>query len=350
MPLRVALLFLIASTLLFADQITLKNGDRLSGEIVKSDAKTLTMKSDFAGTVNVTWDAVTVVTTNRPLAMTLSDGQVVRGKVTTEGETFQVATVQTGTVTTAKSAVTSIRSEAEQKAYETQIERFRNPGMLDLWAGYLDAGLALTRGNARITTANTTARATRATPRDKIGVSFTVLKSTNSTSGVPETVANLIRGGVRYDVNIAKKAFAFGFNDLEFDEFQKLDLRFVVGGGGGYHVFKRDKSFLDLFGGASLNKEFFQDNIRRSSGEALLGDELVYAWKTTTFSQKFVIYPNLTRTGSYRVNWDSGAVTKINSWLSWQISVGDRFLSDPVPGARKNDVIGTTGIRLTFAR
>jgi hypothetical protein len=34
-----------------ADQVTLKNGDRLTGMIVKSDAKTLLIKTEFAGGV-----------------------------------------------------------------------------------------------------------------------------------------------------------------------------------------------------------------------------------------------------------------------------------------------------------
>ena len=41
------------------DQITLKNGDRYSGTIVKSDAKELVLKTEFAGTVTIQWDAVT---------------------------------------------------------------------------------------------------------------------------------------------------------------------------------------------------------------------------------------------------------------------------------------------------
>ena len=36
---------------LFADQVSLKNGDRLTGTIVKSDAKTLVLKTEAAGEV-----------------------------------------------------------------------------------------------------------------------------------------------------------------------------------------------------------------------------------------------------------------------------------------------------------
>ena len=38
-----------------ADEVTLKNGDRLTGTIVRSDAKVLMIKSDFAGDVSIQW-------------------------------------------------------------------------------------------------------------------------------------------------------------------------------------------------------------------------------------------------------------------------------------------------------
>ena len=57
--------FLVASAC--ADQVTLKNGDRLTGTIVKSDAKTMLVKNELAGDVNVQWDAVTSITSTQPL-------------------------------------------------------------------------------------------------------------------------------------------------------------------------------------------------------------------------------------------------------------------------------------------
>ena len=37
-------------------------------------------------------------------------------------------------------------------------------------------------------------------------------------------------------------------------------------------------------------------------------------------------------------------------WLAWQLTLSDRYLSNPVPGTKKNDVLLTTGLRLTLAR
>lgn len=335
----------------WADHVALKNGDRLTGDILKSDGKELALKSDYAGTVTIQWEAVESISAPEPLTVALKDGGTLVGSVTTSGRQLSIATQNAGTVAITKDAVQAIRNREEQSAYEKEVERFRNPGLLDLWAGYVDTGLALTRGNSHITTFTLGANATRATTRDKIAFYLTSLYSSQRLRGISGATANARRGGVRYDLNLSGKIFGFGFTDLESDQFQNLDLRWVVGGGLGHHVYNKEKSFLDVFGGGSLNKEFFANNIQRSSGEVLFGDELVYQLSgSTVLQQRFVAYPNISEPGEYRLNFDTSAITKLRKWLSWQLTLSDRYLSNPVPAHKKNDVIFTTGLRVAFAR
>jgi len=68
---------------IFADQVTMKNGDRLSGTIVKSDGMNLTIKSEFAGEVKIAWDAITEITATAPVNVGLKDGQNIVGTVVT---------------------------------------------------------------------------------------------------------------------------------------------------------------------------------------------------------------------------------------------------------------------------
>ena len=56
-----AFLFLTVISVL-ADQVTLKNGDRLTGSITKSDDQTLVIKTDYAGEVTVKFDAIQDIT------------------------------------------------------------------------------------------------------------------------------------------------------------------------------------------------------------------------------------------------------------------------------------------------
>jgi hypothetical protein len=40
----------------------------------------------------------------------------------------------------------------------------------------------------------------------------------------------------------------------------------------------------------------------------------------------------------------------IRKWLSWQLTISHRFLSNPVPGRKKNDTIFSAGLRVSFAK
>jgi len=334
-----------------ADQVSMKNGDRLSGTIVKSDGKTLTMKTDFAGMVQIQWEAVDAISSAEPLNLVLKDGQKLVGRVSTEEKRLEVATEEAGRVVASLEAIEQIRSKEEEAAHLETLRRLREPGLLDLWAGYVDLGLSSAQGNAETSTFNLGANAVRTSSRDKISVSFTSLRSRGSTKVGSVTTANATRGGLKYNLNIRKGASAFGFTDLEYDEFQSLDLRFVAGGGLGYQVVNTEQATLDLSLGGSLNKEFFATGLARSSGEVLLGEEFSRRiWGVTTLRQKLAVYPNLTETGAYRINFDVSAVTNLSRWLAWQLTLSDRFLSNPIPGREKNDVLFTTGVRVTFAK
>ena len=60
---------------LLADQVSLKNGDRLTGAIVKSDAKTLVLKTEAAGDVTFQWSAIDAINSTQPLHVGLGVGK-----------------------------------------------------------------------------------------------------------------------------------------------------------------------------------------------------------------------------------------------------------------------------------
>lgn len=141
------------------------------------------------------------------------------------------------------------------------------------------------------------------------------------------------------------------FNDYEYDKFQDLNLRVVVGGGFGYKAIKSDRSHLDVVGGADYDRADFSTLFTRNSAEVFFGDDWSYkVSKIGSLTQSFRIFPNLSQTGEYRMNFDLGAVTALKKWLAWQVTASDRFLSDPVAGLKRNDILLTTGFRVTFAR
>src|SRR6476660_1480483 len=72
----VSCLMALMATSAWADQITLKNGDRVTGTIVKKDGGTLTIKSDFMGVVTLPWEQVSQIKSDAPLTVVLSNGTV----------------------------------------------------------------------------------------------------------------------------------------------------------------------------------------------------------------------------------------------------------------------------------
>ena len=341
------LTLIFCSLALFADQITMKNGDRFTGAVIKLDGKNLVFKSDYAGDIAVPWDAVAAISSTMPLSITLQDGQLVVGQVTTSDNKFVIQTRDTGTVTASREAVQMVRSQAEQ----SEADRYRNPRITDLWAGFLDFGYAATRGNSSTNNLNVSATATRATTRDKIEADFTSLYASNGTTGKSVVTANAIRGGIAYSLNLTPRTFVFGSLDLEYDQFQDLDLRFAPAGGFGFHAIKTKDTLFDVFGGGSLNREFFSNGLDRTSGEVLVGEELTYKMSSiTSLHERLSFFPNISRIGDYRANFDLSTATTIKKWLAWQITASDRLLSDPLPGRKTNDFIFTTGLRITFAK
>jgi putative salt-induced outer membrane protein YdiY len=141
------------------------------------------------------------------------------------------------------------------------------------------------------------------------------------------------------------------FNDYEYDQFQNLDLRFVLGGGLGYNVIKNDRTKLDLLGGISYNREAFATPLTRNSAEFYWGDD--YSQKigaNTSLTHSFRMFNNLSSLGEYRINFDLGIATSINKWLALQATASDRYLSNPVAGRVKNDILFTAGVRVNFSR
>ena len=127
-----------------ADQVVLKNGDRVTGTIVKKDAKDLTIKTDHFGVVTTAWEQVASITADKPVNVVLSDGRTLRGTLTTAGGKVEVVADNTR-ASVAPGDITVLRDADEQKAYE----RLLRPGWGDLWAGSASLGFAGTIGNAR---------------------------------------------------------------------------------------------------------------------------------------------------------------------------------------------------------
>jgi putative salt-induced outer membrane protein len=353
------LLTLLLTIPALADQIVLKNGDRLTGSIAKSDGKTLVIKTDFAGDVTVKFDAIQSITSTGDLNVSMG-GKTVVGPVTTSGDDVVVATKAAGPIEAPKASVTLLRSPAEQAAYEKSL----HPGWAEGWNGGLNLGLAVTRGNSETKNLNIAFNAARKGLHDKLTLYTNSIYATNDLpTASPHTTANTIGGGARYDHDFRPRVFGFVNGDFYHDELQHLDLRSTFGGGLGWHAIKSDPTTLDLLAGANYTHEGYSAftlptpppagtavaAVTHSLAGATLGDAFMHkVGKGTVITQNFFFYPNLSDTGQYRGTFNFGTVTKLNKWLGWQNSFGDIYVSNPPLGTKKNDLQIATGLNVSF--
>lgn len=335
------------SPLALADQVVLKNGDRLTGTIVKSDGKELLIKTEFAGEVTVQWSAIQDLNSVEPLHVESKEGQKIQGTVKTEDGKIAVRTTYKGQVEVAKDSVSLMRSQSEQAAYEQTL----HPDWLHGWAGGSTVSFALTGGNSETKNLALDFTADRKTLRDHLGLYANSVYATNDAPlAVPNVSANSARGGLRYDHDLTEKLFWFGALDFQTDALQLLDLRSVFSGGLGFHVIKNEHTTLDLLGGANYTREKY-DAFSRNIAGLTLGEELTTKLgASTSLTQKLYFYPDLTNTGEYRATFSFGTVTKINSWLGWQTAFGDIYVTNPPAGTRQNDILLTTGLNFSFKR
>ena len=375
----VAGLILLLAIPALADQIVLKNGDKLTGSIVKSDGKELVIQTDYAGAVTVKFDAIQSLTSTGDLNVTMG-GKTAVGPITTNGDDVVVATKAAGPVEAPKASVSLVRSPAEQAAYEKSL----HPGFREGWAGGANLGFALTAGNSETKNLNIGLNATRTGFHDKLTLYETSIYSTTSKLALQprpsQTTANSNGGGLRYDHDFAPRVFGFGSADFFNNSLQNLDLRYILGGGIGFHAIKTPNTTLDLLAGINYTHESFSDlvlsqgppevtyNHSDSSAALTVGDNFMHKLgKNSVFTQSFLLYPSFSQVNInpaanpnfpspdnvriLRGAFNLGLNTKLNKWLGWQVTIGDVFDNHPLastPRIERNDITAATGLTFSF--
>ena len=342
------LLLALASLAALADQIRFKNGDQLTGEILKSDAKNLLLSTKVAGQVTVSWPEIQELHSDLPLHIVLTNGKELVGRMATRDGRLEIAVVEGVTVEAAMESVVALRNNAEQSAYEKSQRR----SFLRRWDGGVDAGFELSRGNSKTRNFRFAFAAARKVSRQEMRVYAESLYSIDDVPGAsPHVSANENRGGARFDHDFASsRFFMFANTDFMTDALQDLNLRSVVGGGVGYHFIERDNVILNLLGGANFTRENYTE-VQRNLAAGQVGEELTLKLgKSTSLVQNLAFFPALTENerGNYRTSFSLGTITKISKWLGWQNNFSDVYVTNPPTGKKQNELVFTSGLHLAF--
>ncbi len=231
----VALLFLMVVSVADADNLMMKNGERLCGKVVSMSKGKLLLKTFDAAEITIRWEDVASLSTEEPVEACLRDGETLIGKIMA-GEDNTLVLMPAG------SNGPVVLKMAQIKA----LEQPREP------AGW-DFGVDLS-GRFSKETGNTTVEKCDMISDLTISKLSNVIKlygEFHKERINEELSKNNATGSGSYDLFLDKKWFLFGNATAKTDKLKSMDLLGNVAAGPGYQVWRsKEKNLSVKFGPA----------------------------------------------------------------------------------------------------
>jgi putative salt-induced outer membrane protein YdiY len=335
-----------------SEVVVFKNGDQLTGSWVRVTEGKILFKSEALGEISIPASKVKTMLSKTPAVILGKAAVAYSGRLSLlESGEWELRGEDGGTRRVSPAAVVAIYplEVYRAKGEEVPFRPFHN------WQGKANLGYSLVRGDRDASTLSLGVSGTRRFPnlpgfqeRFRTNYLLTMLFANTRTNGV-RTSANSITTSLRQDFLFSPTNFVFALGQLEHSQTQSLDLRQTYGGGVGRDLIRRPRLGLQFLGGMTYVREDFTGPERRHNAEGLVGEKL--SWKISNnvnFANYFNFYPNLTDRGEYRADTTSTLSLRVSSRLSFNTTIADRFLTNPLPGKQRNEVVLTTGLGLDF--
>lgn len=208
-----------------ADQVTMANGDRLSGTVVRKDGEVVVLRTTYAGEVRLRLADVTAIATDQPVDLLLDDGTLLRARL---GEPAEGKTI----------------------APALALIRYINPTPDEAGKGYVHEGrvglmATQTRGNSESERFRGEVDLILRAQAHR----WTLGAERNHGRESGDTSTSNWRAQARFDRFFAPKEFLYARTMLENDRYKDIHLRSQVGGGYGYQIYEDDATTLDVRGG-----------------------------------------------------------------------------------------------------
>ena len=199
-----------------ADEVHLKNGNRLSGTIIGLSEGKLMLETDFAGRLSIDWSRVERIESESPIEVVLADGTRVQGTAAP----LDLA------------RVTAINPPVEPAV------RF---------SGRINVGLNKASGNTDTETAHADAEITARSTYHRVstGAAYTRASKDNR-----KTEENML-GRLKHDYFLTPKLYFYTAGLAERDEFKDISFRGTLGPGLGYQFFEGELMNLAVEAGPS---------------------------------------------------------------------------------------------------
>lgn len=312
-----------------ADEIRMKNGDRLTGEIVRMEKDLLIFKADYAGErLGIDWKEVDCIVSERNLSMELKDNEFLIGTISCpESELFQIENKLIG------------------KSIPTPLNQLLsvNPST---YSGVFNLGGSLNSGNTDTKSLNVATRFQVRTRKHR----FTVDVKHNYAAANGEATARNSSASLKYDFFAREKVYTYAQSLTEQDTFANLNLRNTEGLGIGYQF--SDTRQVSLYAEAGIS--YFNEDVmvgmdkRSAAGRWAAGlDWEVGPKRIMVFHRQEGYYSGSGNSAVLRT--EQGLRIPLLDNISANFEVDYRFNKFPEAGKKKSDMNVILGLTYEYA-
>jgi putative salt-induced outer membrane protein YdiY len=330
------LLFVVSA---YADEVTLINGDVLSGKITKLVEGSMEFTTDLAGTVTVKLEDIDTLSTDEPVTLELTDGSILERRL-----------IQSGP---GKFRIEAGETVQEQEFDVTDIDAVnRPPKPKPRWVGGLSAGWTISSGNTKSDNQSLSFNALKRMENDRLTVGADYGKGTQKdpATGLDVKTEDWWRILAKYDYFFVQKAYAFVNGRYEKDAIAALDRRMIFGLGAGYQVVETDRTTFGLEGGvASLYEKYETDLDSDTKLSLQLGYNVAHEiTESLVVAHDLTYLPNTERFSDYYLTTTAELVASFSKRFFGSFKTIFNYDSTPATGKGSTDVKYIFGIGLVF--
>lgn len=323
------ILLLVATEAAAADEVRMKNGDRLSGEIVRMEKELLIFRTTYAEEkLSISWKEVDCIVSDRTLPAEFTNNE------------FLI-----GTISCPESGKVQVESTILGKSNPTPLNQLQavNPST---YSGVFNVGGSLNSGNTETKALNVATRFQVKTHKHR----FTVEAKYNYGEANGVTTVRNSTGSLKYDFFTTKHVYTYAQALTEQDTFANLNLRNTEGLGVGYQFF--DTRLLTLFaeaGGSYFNEDVKAgDDKRDAAGRWAAGLEWEAVPKRLKLFHRQEGYYRF-NVGSVVLRSEQGVRIPLIDNVAANFEIDYRFNSMPETGKDRSDLSLILGFTYEYA-
>ena len=324
-----------------ADELLMKNGDRLQGTVVSMTLGKLVFKTSYAGTITIDWDKINRLTTEKPLEAYLRDENTLMGKLTVTKDGALILQPADGSPPV-PIAMAQVKT----------LERPKPPADWK-FSGNVSAGASKETGNTNTQKYSLIANATISKLPHEVKLYAEFHKEWSKDKLSKDNGL----GSATYKRFLDHKWFVFGNGTAQMDKFKDLNLLGNVGAGPGYQFYRSREMNLSVQIGPGYVYEKYTKNMDFLNGK----DQRTYfagywaldfdRWFFNKFFQIFHHDDLLYDIGD-STNWTLRTRTGIRIPMVMKLFASFQFKYDydnqPADGKKKNDQSWVFGLGWAF--